>query len=416
MAVGGPAAHLLMLRMLVVERRRWLDDSSFAHATSVWALFPGPEATQVAAYTGWKIRGLAGGLIAGSLFILPGYLCLLLLGSLYVNGQDLPWLQAAFLGLRCACIPIVLNAGSRLATEYLVTVPSWMLLFVALVILNCVPGAFPGILAISSLLGWLGCLTPPTGDVDRSVNSPLPGDSPSNTRPISVKMIVRQRTLVLLVWLAIWWAPFAVLVGIYGRNHLWVRQFAFFSWMSIVSFGGAYAVLDYIRSAAIGTYGWVTPQEMQDSISIADAAPGPLIQAVEFIGFLSSSRQGDGPPSMTDGVVGATWAIFAPTFLLVHVFAPAVSMIQKSPPVRRMLVGVMVAIIASIINLSLWMAVETLFIIGNAPTGKVAFSVNPAATFLVLMAMVSVIVRPKQPLWAFGGTAVAAVILELISA
>ena len=56
---------------------RWIVQRRFLHALSYCTLLPGPEAQQLAIYIGWLLNGLRGGLIAGTLFVLPGVVALL---------------------------------------------------------------------------------------------------------------------------------------------------------------------------------------------------------------------------------------------------------------------------------------------------------------------------------------------------
>src|SRR4051794_7419091 len=69
---GGPAGQIAVMQRTLVDEKRWLGQRRFLHALNFCMLLPGPEAQQLAIYTGWLLNGVAGGIIAGTLFVLPG--------------------------------------------------------------------------------------------------------------------------------------------------------------------------------------------------------------------------------------------------------------------------------------------------------------------------------------------------------
>ncbi|MDP9433998.1 MAG: chromate transporter, partial [Actinomycetota bacterium] len=91
---GGPPAHVALLRELCVERRRWLSEADFEDGVAATALLPGPASTQLAVLCAWHVAGLAGALVGGVCFVLPGLVLLLALTALLL-GDDPPLLLAA---------------------------------------------------------------------------------------------------------------------------------------------------------------------------------------------------------------------------------------------------------------------------------------------------------------------------------
>ena len=125
LSFGGPTAQIALMHRLIVAERRWLNESQFLNALSFCMLLPGPEAMQLAIYTGWRIHGVLGGLIAGLLFVLPGALIMFGLGLVYVTVGTVGLIGAAFLGLKAAIVVIVLQALIRLSQNCLLyTSPS----------------------------------------------------------------------------------------------------------------------------------------------------------------------------------------------------------------------------------------------------------------------------------------------------
>ncbi len=82
-------------------------------------VLPGPEAQQLAIYIGWKLHGKRGGIVAGTLFVLPSIFVLLALSVIYVKFGNLPWIAAMFNGLKPAVIALVVIALHRVAKRAL---------------------------------------------------------------------------------------------------------------------------------------------------------------------------------------------------------------------------------------------------------------------------------------------------------
>src|SRR5512134_24827 len=99
---GGPAGQIALMHRIVVDDKRWIDEARFLHALNFCMLLPGPEAQQLATYLGWLLHRLKGGLIAGTLFVLPGAAVMMLLSVLFVLYQRVPLVEGIFYGIRCA--------------------------------------------------------------------------------------------------------------------------------------------------------------------------------------------------------------------------------------------------------------------------------------------------------------------------
>src|SRR5258708_19964824 len=116
---GGTAAHIAIMQDELVEKKRWISNGSFLHALSHCMMLPGPEAQQLAIYIGWKLHGKRGGIVAGTLFVLPSLFVLLALSVIYVRLGSLPWIAAMFNGLKPVVIALVIVALQRVARRAL---------------------------------------------------------------------------------------------------------------------------------------------------------------------------------------------------------------------------------------------------------------------------------------------------------
>ncbi|WP_305042761.1 chromate transporter, partial [Geoalkalibacter sp.] len=239
LSFGGPAGQIAVMHRLLVEEKRWIDERRFLHALNFTLVLPGPEAQQLATYLGWMLHGRRGGLVAGILFILPGFVSILLLSILYALYQDQPAVQALFYGLKPAVVAIVAVALVRICRK---TLHDWALgllaagAFVAIFFLQ-IP--FPLILLAAAGLGWMGVHRVPELFLPaRDAGEDAAGDEQASPAPN------RRHVLGTLgLWLPLWFAPLLLVALWLGPDHLFVTQGVFFSKMAVVTFGGAYAVL-----------------------------------------------------------------------------------------------------------------------------------------------------------------------------
>ena len=371
LSFGGPAGQIAVMRRLLVEEKRWLSEERFLHALNYCMLLPGPEAQQLATYAGWLLHRMRGGLVAGSLFVLPGFLSILLLSILYVEWGASPLVAGLFFGLKPAVLAIVVQAFVRLARAMLGTTSRRLLAVAAFLALFIFGVPFPFVVLAAGLAGWLS---------GRFVDAvPLP--SSGATRPAFARSLG-----VLVLGLSLWWMPILALGLVVGSANVFFREAVFFSQTAMVTFGGAYAVLSYIAQRAVEDFGWLAPGEMLDGLGLAETTPGPLVQVVQFVGFLGAYRNPGGLDPLLAGVLGSvvvTWATFAPCFLWIFLGAPYVEWLRGRRALSDALAGVSSAVVGVLVNLALWFAVHTLF-------GEIV-AVTPLAIQLPVVASVRVV-------------------------
>src|SRR6266576_3689316 len=118
---GGPAGQIAMMHRIVVDEKKWIEESRFLHALNFCMLLPGPEAQQLATYIGWLLHGVRGGLSAGILFVLPGAFVMLGLSLLYALGRGISLVDGALFGIKAAVLVIVVEALIRIGKRGLKT-------------------------------------------------------------------------------------------------------------------------------------------------------------------------------------------------------------------------------------------------------------------------------------------------------
>ena len=349
LSFGGPAGQIALMHRVLVDERKWIGEEPFLHALNFCMLLPGPEAMQLATYVGWRLHGTLGGLAAGLLFVLPGALVVLALSIAYALYGQLPFVEAAFVGIKAAVLVIVIEALLRVAKRALRGPAHWLIAGAAFVAIFFFDVPFPLVIAAAALLGYVLAAT----------KAAAPPEPQSKTPPVPIGQTVRTASL----WLAIWIVPLAIMALLFGRDHVLTDIAIFFSKLAIVSFGGAYAVLAYMAQQAVETYGWLSAGEMLDGLGLAETTPGPLILVTEFVGFLAGYRFG-GEPKLVFGLLGAAitlWATFAPCFLWIFAGAPYVERLGTNPKLTGALSAVTAAVVGVILNLSLWFALHVFF-------------------------------------------------------
>ena len=209
----------------------------------------------------------------------------------------------------------------------------------------------------------------------------------------------RHFALVAGVSAALIFAVLAAVAAVLG-NDPYQGVAELFTAAAFVTFGGAYAVLPFVSDNAVEHYRWLSAAEMLNGLAIAEATPGPLILVNTYAGFFAGwSAAGSGAAGAVTTAL-ATFYTFAPSFMLILAFAPAVERIQNVAWARRALAGVSAAVVGVILNLALYLA-EAAFL----PAGLAA----PEWPKLVLFAVALVLVfRLRMGMLTLVGFGVAA--------
>src|SRR5918993_1759388 len=156
LSFGGPAGQIAVMHRILVEEKRWIGEGRFLHALNYCMLLPGPEAQQLTVYIGWLLHRTWGGLVAGTLFVLPGFIAIMALSWLYAGLGDVPVVEALFFGLKAAVLAIVLEAVVRIRRRALRNPVMVALAAAAFVAIFFFQVPFPLIILAAGLIGFLG--------------------------------------------------------------------------------------------------------------------------------------------------------------------------------------------------------------------------------------------------------------------
>src|SRR5881296_21359 len=175
---GGPTGQIAMMHAEVVEKKKWIGETHFLHALNYCMLLPGPEAQQLAIYIGWLLHGYPGGLVAGTLFVLPGFVTILALSILYAGFHNLGLIAALFFGLKAAVLAVVVEAVVRIGRRVLKNAAMIAIAALAFVGIFFFDVPFPLIVLGAGLVGFVGGRLRP--DTFVVIKGPVPeanGDS-----------------------------------------------------------------------------------------------------------------------------------------------------------------------------------------------------------------------------------------------
>ena len=371
LSFGGPAGQIAVMHRILVEEKRWIGEHRFLHALNYCMLLPGPEAQQLATYIGWLMHRTRGGIVAGTLFVLPGAISIMALSWIYALYGRVGIVSALFFGLKCAVLAVVLQAVVRIGGRALKNTVMRGLAAIAFILIFFVGVPFPIIVLAAGLIGYVGGRAgvaafqvggghgAAKGAIVDDADTLLGEELPSHANP-TIGQTLRQAG----IWLVLWLAPVVALLLLLGQGSVFTQIATFFSTMAVVTFGGAYAVLAYVAQQAVETYHWLSPKEMLDGLGMAETTPGPLIMVLQFVGFMGAYRHPGMLSPLLAGTLGgllATWVTFVPCFLWIFLGAPFIERMRGNKALSGALSAITAAVVGVVLNLALWFAIHTIF-------------------------------------------------------
>ena len=254
---GGPTGQIAIMHQDLVEKKRWISEQRFLHALNYCMVLPGPEAQQLAIYIGWLMHKTLGGIIAGTLFVLPSLFVLIGLSWIYMAYGDVPAIAGILLGIKPAVIAIVLFAAYRIGTRALKNHALWSIAAAAFIAIFVFGVPFPWIIICAAIVGHLGGRLAPAlfalgggHDAAKSRSAPALIDDDTPT-PAHAVFSWRRVALVALCGSVLWLVPILALTVTWGWEHTLSQMGWFFTKAALLTFGGAYAVLPYVYQGGV---------------------------------------------------------------------------------------------------------------------------------------------------------------------
>lgn len=308
--VGGPAAHIAMMRTRVVQQRGWVSDDEFARMVGACALVPGPNSTEMAMALGAKRAGWRGLVTGGVSFIVPAFLIVCAIGWVYEDVLT----SATIADIRRWVVPVVaalvLDALWKLRTTAVRDIRDAVIAMLALV------GAVVGVpeLLVLAIVG-AGSVALRARPATRTTNSFL--------------------------------APLVVASTVTLNVPLW-QIFLVFLQIGSVIYGSGYVLLVFLDAEVVGR-GWISSDVLLDAISVGQFTPGPVFTTATFIGWHLAGLA---------GAAVATLGIFGPSFVFAGLVDRVVQWSQRSKLFGAFLRGVSTGSIALMVVVLIRLADE----------------------------------------------------------
>jgi chromate transporter len=369
---GGPAGQIAIMHTELVERRRWISERRFLHALNYCMLLPGPEAQQLATYIGWLMHRSWGGIVAGTLFVLPSLFILIGLSWIYLTFGEHPLVAGLFYGIKPAVTALVLHAAHRIGSRALKNAWLWGIASAAFVAIFALHAPFPLIVLIAALIGHVGARVAPQvfvlgGAPLAALHRHGPALIDDDTPPPDHARFRRSRLIrVLAVGTGLWAVAMVLLMLTFGWDGALTQMGWFFTKAALLTFGGAYAVLPYVYQGAVEHHQWLSGPQMIDGLALGETTPGPLIMVVAFVGFVGGwAKQLFGPDSLfLAGAVAATvvtFFTFLPSFVFILAGGPLIESTHGNLKFTAPLTAVTAAVVGVILNLALFFAYHVLW-------------------------------------------------------
>jgi chromate transporter len=366
---GGPAGQIAIMHEYLVEKKKWISDSRFLHALNYCMILPGPEAQQLATYTGWLLHGRLGGLAAGILFVLPSMFILWTLSTIYVVYGQLPAVAAMFNGLKPAVIAIVMLALIKIGKKSLLTPLHYGFALLAFISIFFFHVPFPLIILATLGIGLaIQRIRPALTEIPD--NASVAGHSIQeasfyiHSGATFPHTVFRKKKLfrTVLLGLICWALPFLLILLFVEDKTFWNQLSLFFTQAALVTFGGAYAVLPYVAQVSVEKLGWLTNLQMIDGLALGETTPGPLVMVLAFVGYMAGYHHyGYSLLMGTAGLVTTTFFTFLPCFLFIFAGAPLIEKTQGNIRIKAVLGFVTAGVVGVILNLTIYLGQEVFF-------------------------------------------------------
>ena len=341
---GGPAAHVALLRELVVDRRGWMTAREFEDANAATQLLPGPGSTQLAVYSAHHVGGRLGGLVGGLAFALPGLIAVLAIAAVALADRPAAWVQGVGAGAAAAVVAVVVQAGIGLARGSL-------------------GGRHGAALARGSGYALAGAAA--TIAVGPYVVLALLAAG-------AVELgLQRGAAARVVAW------PVALALGATGAAALPALAWTAFK-VGALSYGGGFVIVPLMQGDAVDAHGWMTQAEFANAVAYGQLTPGPVVHTVAFVGWAAAGL---------GGALLATLVAFAPSFAVVLLGGRAFVALRDSPRARSFLDGAGPAAVGAVLGAAwpLAGAIDTAWQVGVLAAAAVAlFALRVAPVWVLL--------------------------------
>lgn len=339
---GGPVAHLAYFKDEYIDRRKWLDDKTYADIIALCQFLPGPASSQVGISIGMLRGGLLGGIISWLGFTLPSVAVLILFALLY---QSFDLADAPFIfSLKVVAAAVVLHALIGLGKKLTPDKNRITIALIAAFIMLLFPSAWMQLAVIGA-----------AGIAGKFLFEKI-ADTNAEPFPITFSKKAGAVSLAIL-------GSLLVLLPILARqtDHILMQIFDTFFRVGSLVFGGGHVVLPMLEREVVPS-GWLNADQFLAGYGMAQAVPGPLFTFSSYLGTMIEGLS---------GALVATVAIFLPSFLFLIAALPFLSELRSRPGFQGVLMGVNASVVG-ILLAAFYDPVLTSAITSNAAFGLAA--------------------------------------------
>jgi len=311
---GGPVALVGQMERELVGARGWVTKDEMREGIAICQSLPGPLAIQVGIWLSYLRGGFWGAWAGGWAFILPNFVIVAVMGSLYVHFGGLPWVTAIFYGVSPAVIALILHSCYRLTK---LGIDDWLQWALA-------AGAFAVTVSVRAEVAWI------------FLASGLVGI-------LYYGSWLRTRASASTTSSVVFGIP--LLAGAGGAaassGSMLGKLFAFFLKAGSLTFGSGLVIVPFLEKGLVQQTGWLNEREFLVAVAMGMMSPGPVVITATFVGYLVAGFWGS---------LVATIGIFLPSFLLVLIVAPVLVRYRTNPNVQGFIRGAYAAAIGTILG------------------------------------------------------------------
>jgi len=336
---GGFMALVSIVQRELVEKDKSINNEELLDGISLATVLPGPVAVNVIAYLGYRLRGLAGGLISMFAVILPSFILILILSYIYFTYGNIPEFQRFFDGVLPAVAAIILSVSINLSKKNIREYKQIIIAIIAFSLILWVGGFFITLfIVLSGAIAGYFLYRPRQIDNNGSYNKTYTNyEFKIWIRKIGLKIIAVLVFILILIYLP----NIFHLSSVVDKIH---QIFITISGVSVTLFGGGYVFIPMLQELVVNKMQWLTNQEFIDGIAMGQITPGPIMISATFIGYKLAGIW---------GAIAGTIAIFLPPGLLIMIASHMISFLKESPTLKAVFKGIHPAVIGMIFAASI---------------------------------------------------------------
>ncbi|UCC22129.1 MAG: chromate transporter [Planctomycetota bacterium] len=151
-AFGGAYSFLPLVEREVVEGHHWLDKAEFLEVLGIVKVCPGAISIKFATYTGYKVAGVPGAVVANIANLLPAVLFIVIASLVYAKYKDVPFIKAGLEAVQYAVFAMVIAVAVQLVDKSEILQLKYLLVVVAAFVLFFLTNIHPAFIIVGAAL------------------------------------------------------------------------------------------------------------------------------------------------------------------------------------------------------------------------------------------------------------------------